>query len=404
MTHRRRMPSASDLLLALGTAVATLAALVGAPELLEPGEVPPRGDGAWWIAGVALALQAALLCVARLAPSAVLVGTAGVAMLLGVLSPTGIASLAGAAVLLAVLRAALLVPTRRLRVLLPLAGALVAIGQAADLHASTGLPVPAAIGSGLLQAVVIVVLPAVGVLAVTARRDARIARTGESAAMAREQDALVQAAIAQERTGMARELHDIAAHHVSSIALMAAAIERQIDADPEGAKRSVRQVRNQSRALLDDLRRLVGLLRDADDADVVETLDTVGALVDGARATGRSVTLHVVAGGGEVGPLGQLVVHRMVQESLANAARHAPGAPCVVELDGSGADRFIATVRNAPSPHASSSTRDGLGLLGMRERAALVGGSVTAGADDDGGWTVRLVVPSERRAPEGDPA
>jgi signal transduction histidine kinase len=195
---------------------------------------------------------------------------------------------------------------------------------------------------------------------------------------------------------VARELHDIAAHHVSSIALMSAAIERQIDTDPALAKRQVRQVREQSRVLLDDLRRLVGLLRrDADAPDAIETLETIPTLVDTARATGRDVDLRVSGGGGDIGPLAQLVAYRMVQEALANAGRHAPDAACTVELDGSASDLFVATVRNAPPASPAAPTREGFGLLGMRERAALVGGTLNAGADPDGGWTVRLTLPSE---------
>lgn len=405
MSPSPRRPSVTDVLVALGTGVATVAAVAAAPELLAPDHLVVVDPVSWWVTGAALVLQAIALCFARPYPRSVLLVTAALALLVGVFAPTGIANITDAAVLVAVVRAALLVPARQLRLLLPIAALCVAVGQGGDIVGSSSVPLPTVIGAAILQAVAIVGLPSVGVLAVTARRDAQRARTGESAAIQRERDALVQAAVAQERTGMARELHDIAAHHVSSIALMSAAIERQIDTDPALAKRQVRQVREQSRVLLDDLRSLVGLLRrDADAPDAIETLETIPALVDTARSTGREVDLRV-SGGGDIGPLAQLVAYRMVQEALVNAARHAPDAACTVELDGSASDLFVATVRNAPPASASAPrptptpTREGFGLLGMRERAALVGGTLDAGTDPDGGWTVRLTLPSEPPEP-----
>lgn len=407
MTSSRRVPSVADIAVALGTGAAVVLALVSAPLLLgsdERVEVTP----AWWASGGILVGQALVLCFARVAPRTVLMLTAAGAALLGVAAPTGLGSLADAAVLIAVLRTTLLVAAPRLRLLLPAAGLLVIVGQAADILATTGISVAAAIGAALLQAIAIVGLPSVGVLAVSARRDARRARRGESEAMRRERAAVVQAAVSRERTAMARELHDIAAHHVSSIALMSAAIERQIAADPDAARASVRQVREQSRVLLDDLRQLVGLLR-RDEALTagVETLETIPELVETARAAGRSVDLDVVSGRSQVGPLGQLVVYRMVQEALANAARHAAGAACRVMLDGSADDVFVATVRNGPGVtdapvSAPEAQREGFGLLGMRERAELVGGTLAAGRDLDGGWTVRLSVPAEQPAGEGE--
>lgn len=402
MSASRRLPSAIDLSVALGCAVVTIGAFVAAPALLAPDHDVVVDAAGSWVTIVVLAAQAMLLAIVRVMPRTALLGVAAAAMLLGLAVPSGVTNLAHAAVTVAVLRTTALQSTRALRVLLPLVGLAVAVGQASDVARSEGVPLASAIAAGALQAVVVVALPAVAVLAVTARRDAQRARSGESAAIEREQDARVEAAVARERTGMARELHDIAAHHVSGIAVMAAAIERQIDADPAAAKQSVRQVRVQSRALLDDLRRLVGLLREADHVDRVETIDAIERLVADARAAGRDVTLHVEGGADGVGPLGQLVAFRMVQESLANAALHAPGASCAVAIDGSTPGRVVVSVRNDVAASADRPTRDGLGLLGMRERAALVGGEVSAGPQGDGTWLVRLELPAE--APSGPAA
>ncbi|WP_114587934.1 sensor histidine kinase [Microbacterium arborescens] len=407
MSRMRRAPSVTDVVVALGTGAVTVLALAAAPELFADHATPSLGSASWWVFAAVLTVQAAALCFARSAPVAVLLGTSAGALLIGITTPTGLGSLADAAVLVAVLRATPVVTVPALRVVLPVAGLLVAGGQAADILGSSAVTVPAAVGAALLQAVAIVALPAAGVLAVTARRDARRAEQGESEAVRRERAAVVDAAVARERTAMARELHDIAAHHVSSIALMSGVIERQIATDPDAARVAVRQVREQSRVLLDDLRQLVGLLRrDGDGRDTVETIETVAALVDAARATGRAVEFSIDRGTAQVGPLGQLVVYRMVQEALANAARHAPGAPCEVRLDGTRPGVFVATVRDAgvspalAAPSASTA-REGFGLLGMRERAGLVGGTLDAGPEAGGGWRVQLTAPAEALGASG---
>ncbi|RYZ31928.1 MAG: hypothetical protein EOP01_02315, partial [Propionibacteriaceae bacterium] len=192
------------------------------------------------------------------------------------------------------------------------------------------------------------------------------------------------------------------AHHLTGIALLAAAIVRQVDEDPAAAKASAGQVREQSRTVLTDLRRLVTLLReDADAPRPVETVAALTALVEDRCATGAAigltVTEPVAQRAVDVGPLGQLVVHRMVQESLSNAAAHAPGAPCTVEVRTSEDQGLVVLVRNAAvaAPRAGSrgEHRSGFGLMGMAERAQLVGGSLTYGPTGAGGWFVRLVVP-----------
>jgi signal transduction histidine kinase len=280
-----------------------------------------------------------------------------------------------------------------------------------------GLGPVEAVLAALVQAASIVGLPLLVGLVVRSRRDARDARRDELTARVGERDALVQAAVARERTAMARELHDIAAHHLSGIALMAAVVDRQIDTAPEEAHRGIRQVRAQSMDVLDDLRRLVGLLREDPDQDAersVETLAAVPELVDRARAAaGGSVELRVHEAPGRplgqgIGPLAQLAVYRTVQESLTNAAAHAPGSACVVEVDDRDAAALVATVINGPGDGAAAaagrslaSAAGGFGLLGMRERAELVGAELAAGSTAEGGWRVRMAVPRERDARAG---
>ncbi|MET0448847.1 MAG: histidine kinase, partial [Aeromicrobium sp.] len=264
------------------------------------------------------------------------------------------------------------------------------------------------LGEATLQGVGTVGLAAVAAVIVTSRRETARARAGRDLARAGEHSALTEAAVARERVAMARELHDIAAHHLSGIAVMTAALDRQIDTDPEGAKTAVRQVRQQSTAMLKDLRSLVALLRDDDPtragAEVEpESLRGILALVETARRAGRDVELSVLGAATDplaslaIGPLAQLAAYRTVQESLSNAARHAPDARCEVVIDARDPAEVVLVVRNdapttAPLP---SGPGTGFGIVGMRERADLTDARLSAGPTADGGWAVRLTIRTE---------
>lgn len=399
-----------DVFVALGTAVVALGLLVGLPPLdgLEPDgaalamRVPAPFTAAWTVLALGLLAQSAALLAARRAPRTVLVAVSVLPVLVAALAPQSLDlfGLTALPVVVAVVLAALRVPLARLWPTLLVAGALVAAGSAV---------LSGALGQGVLQAVGAVGLPLLVTLLVRSRREVRAARTAEASAVFREQDALVDAAVSRERAAMARELHDIAAHHLSGIALMAAVIDRQIDNDPERAHEGARQVREQSTAVLDDLRRLVGLLRE--DVPAERAVETVAGIVDLVeRARFRSdVRLDVlpsdrptddrpVADG--VGPLAQLAAYRTVQEALANAALHAPSAPCTVTVDDRDPTRVVIRVENAPAaaPAAPTSPSGGNGLRGMRERADLVGARLQTGPTATGGWLVELALGREAPA------
>ncbi|MBT1668719.1 hypothetical protein KK092_04945 [Curtobacterium flaccumfaciens pv. flaccumfaciens] len=410
-----------DVFVALGTAVVALGLLLGLPPLdaLEPDgaalalRAPAPFTLAWSILALGLLVQSAALLAARRAPRTVLIVVAALPVVVAALAPESfdVFGLTALPVVVAVVLAALRVPLARLWPTLLVAGALVAAGSAV-LSAvaggafrgdfSTGLA--GSLGQGVLQAIGAVGLPLLVTLLVQSRREVRVARTAEASAVNREQDALVDAAVSRERAAMARELHDIAAHHLSGIALMAAVIDRQIDADPERAHEGARQVREQSTAVLEDLRRLVGLLRD--DAPAERAVETVAGIVDLAeRARFRSdVRLDVLPGdrplADGVGPLAQLAAYRTVQEALANAALHAPSAPCTVTIDDRDATRVVIRVENAPAtvPAAGTSPSGGNGLRGMRERADLVGARLQTGPTASGGWLVELALGREAPA------
>ncbi len=419
----------TDVLVAVATAVVSLGLFLGLPylEALDPDgfgvpiTTPAVGDPAWVVMASGFLVQSAALLAARRAPRAVLPVVAAVPVLVVVITSGG--DLFGVSVLpvvVAVVLAGLRVPLARLWPAVVGAGALVAASTAGNWIEQNGAlsghsladAVVGALPQGVTQAVGAVGIPLVVTLFVRSRREVRAARdaelearTAEASAVVREQDARVDAAVSRERAAMARELHDIAAHHLSGIALMSAVIDRQIDTDPVAAHEGVRQVREQSTAVLEDLRRLVGLLRD--DAPAERAVETVAGIVDLVeRARYRSdVRLEVLPGehplADGVGPLAQLAAYRTAQEALANAALHAPGTVVTVMIDDRAPDHLELHVENTATRDLSeqagagdavpgSPAAGGNGLRGMRERAELVGARLQTGPTADGGWSVAL--------------
>ena len=377
---------------------------------VAPGEIPDADElgpltGA--IGLVAATLQAVVLLRSQRAETALVAVSAvvPVAAAAGLGAATGVTSVA---VLIAAYAAVVDLPWPRPAWALTVAALLVGLGDLlrtirAD-DWSVGDGVVADVGAALLQGAGTVGLAAVVGAVVASRRETARARVGRDVAVAGQQVALTQAAVARERVAMARELHDIAAHHLSGIAVMTAALDRQIDTDPAGAKIAVRQVRQQSTAMPKDLRSLVTLLRDDDPARAgleiaPETLRGVPVLVETARRAGRDVELSVLGTTPEqlpslhIGPLAQLAAYRTVQESLANAARHAPGAPCRVVVDVRDPGQVVIEVRNdAPSTPAPAVAGGGFGIVGMQERADLTDARLSAGPTPEGGWIVRLAI------------
>ncbi|GLY40454.1 hypothetical protein Amsp01_064770 [Amycolatopsis sp. NBRC 101858] len=380
---------ALGLLLAATFSVSADPAVTGLPHL---------GDGAWWLTAAVLGLQAACLVPVDRLPALWLTILATAPLVLALVVPNGAVSLTTLAVVVGGYLAISGKLFRPVWLALPIAGLPVIATQFANEVSLGPLAAPAAFGGAVLQGLVVVGLGLLPGMAVVAQRDLREARHRETLAQHREQEALLKAAVEHQRAAMSRELHDIAAHHMSGIALVAGTIGRQIDTDPAAAKELARHVREQSSGVLDDLRRLVGLLReDTGEAPAIESLDAVPGLVAARRAAGMDIDLVVPGGpedvGAGVGPLAQVVGYRMVQESLANAAVHAPGAPCVVEFGRRSGHGLTVVVRNAAGREPDPGPGGGFGLVGMTERAQLVGGGIQYGAIPGGGWEVRLTLP-----------
>ena len=202
-------------------------------------------------------------------------------------------------------------------------------------------------------------------------------------------------AVTAERARMARELHDLVANHLSAIAIHSTAA---LSLDSPGTSReALTVIRENSVQGLSEMRRLIGILRDGDEdrePAATPTLDSLGTLVDGARANGLDVTLDAEYDAVPA-PVG-LAAYRMVQESLTNALKHgAPGRVTVrLRRTGDALDlRVTSPYGDRDAPRAPGS---GAGLAGMRERAALLDGTFEAGPE--GGpqgklWVVRATLP-----------
>ncbi|MGX1367387.1 signal transduction histidine kinase [Streptomyces canus] len=227
----------------------------------------------------------------------------------------------------------------------------------------------------------------------------------EAARLRAEQTALLAEmdraqAVTAERARMARELHDMVANHLSAIAIHSTAA-LSID-DPATSREALSVIRENSVDGLAEMRRLIGILRDGDaEPAAVPTLDGLTALVDAARANGLDVALDARPVGTVPAPV-ELAAYRIVQESLTNALKHAcPGRVTVslAERDGALTVEVSSPYGDRDGPRAPGS---GAGLVGMRERAALLGGTFVAGPDGPGGarWTVRATLPLREGVPE----
>ncbi len=200
-------------------------------------------------------------------------------------------------------------------------------------------------------------------------------------------------ALVEERLTIARELHDVLAHSLAVIALQSGVGRHVIDDHPDQAREALAAVESTSRGALDELRRVLGALRadeeDRGPAPGLGDLDALAARVEGA---GTPVTLELEGDGTTLAPGLQLSLYRIVQEALTNVVRHAPGARATVRLR-VGPEVVDLEVLNTPSARTRPPGPVGHGLIGMRERASLYGGTLRAGPRTTGGFSVRAVLP-----------
>lgn len=204
-----------------------------------------------------------------------------------------------------------------------------------------------------------------------------------------------RAAVAEERSRIARELHDVIGHDVTVIALQADAAAAALAKAPERAAAPVAAIRRQASETLDEMRRVLGTLRTDPGRDgelrPQPGLSDLPALVDRSRSAGTTVDLDLTLPARAAPASVALAVYRVVQEGLTNARRHAPGASVRIRVHGDD-DAIVVQVHDtggAPGPACDA----GLGLVGMRERVRVLGGELQAGPAPAGGFAVTARLP-----------
>jgi signal transduction histidine kinase len=253
-----------------------------------------------------------------------------------------------------------------------------------------------------------VLLAALGPAAAWAGAAARARAEAEEHSAARQVIAgsLVEHTVRGERVRVSRELHDVVAHHISMIAVQAETARLTTPGMPATGAQRLSAIGDTARAALTEMRRLLGVLREDTGTAVAERQPVPGLLqlnelLDEAReASGSGIRLIVSGPMTTLDPGVELAAYRIVQEALTNARRHARGAAVDVELYYAPGALWLRIRDNGPGPPpacASPSTATqpgGHGLLGMRERAAAVGGELSTGAGNGGGFVVEAVLPA----------
>jgi signal transduction histidine kinase len=356
------------------------AVLVVVGAVITVGGVLHGGDGAspW---AIALGLGAAAsLAGRRRVPGWTLAVSGAVALAL-----LNIDASAGAAAVLAPAVALYSLALRRGRAaqMLAAVAAVAAVVLADTLHA--GSPT-------LLQTLGHVLLIAIPLLAADAHRTrhayvALLRERLELAERAREQEGERRAE--QERMRIARDLHDVVAHTLTTINVQAATAAHLLDRNPEHAQAALETIEDASREAIGELRAILGVLRDGADRDAPLTpapgLDAVADLVRRTREEG--VDVHIDVAGerpAHVPDAVSLAAFRIVQESLTNARRHAAGAPVRVSLAYEPSGLTLAVENDAGRPTNGNGVTAGVGIMGMTERASALGGTLRARRQPDG--------------------
>jgi signal transduction histidine kinase len=248
-------------------------------------------------------------------------------------------------------------------------------------------------------------LPFFAGLAVREREEQIRRLAEESTALRYEQAEQQRRAVAEERSRIARELHDIASHSISVVTIQAQAVRRRLGPEHQREVEQLRAIESTARQALAEMRRLLGVLRaEGEQVELAPQpgLEQLPRLLDEVRAAGLAVDFASEGAPRPLAPGIDLTAYRIVQEGLTNVRKHAGGAPAAVSISYL-PDRLEVRVRDtgigpAPRPNGHAS---GHGLVGMRERVALYGGRLSAGPCADGGYEVFASLPTaeERIAP-----
>ncbi|MFC9278055.1 sensor histidine kinase [Streptomyces collinus] len=251
------------------------------------------------------------------------------------------------------------------------------------------------------------ILSALILLAVTVRHIRREAQQEVTAQQTVTEAERSRRTLLEERTTIARELHDVVAHHMSVVAIQAEAAPYRVENPPPELEKAFATIRENAVAALTELRRVLGVVR-AEDYEAPDapqpTLADLDALLANVREAGLEVTKTVTGAVRELPQGVELSAYRIVQEALSNTLRHAPGADARVEIGYVLGGLGLRIVNGPPpAPHlVKPSPGAGHGVTGMRERVSMLGGEMTAGPAADGGHevTVFLPVPAGETASE----
>ncbi|MET9900410.1 sensor histidine kinase [Streptomyces sp. NPDC006446] len=277
-------------------------------------------------------------------------------------------------------------------------------------HGPTGMPDgPAYRSTGMLAVVVFATVVLLG----TALRGRREARTQlvEQASLTEEERA--RRTLLEERSRIARELHDVVAHHMSVISIQAQVAPHLVENPTRELKENLEGIRQNALEALTELRRVLGVLRSENPEDPYglgagagvapdapqPTLDRLEALVENTRAAGLDVTTEITGEQLPLAPGVELSAYRIIQEALSNALRHAPGSAVKVELWHFPRGLQVRVVNSRPERPAPPSPGAGHGLLGMRERVAMLGGTLVTSETSCGGFAVAAFLPRNGIAP-----
>jgi len=211
----------------------------------------------------------------------------------------------------------------------------------------------------------------------------------------REREVAAREAVVDERARIARELHDVIAHHVSTMVVQAGAERRTLPSDQQETREVLASIEQVGRGALTEMRRMVSMLRQDHTQDLAPQprLADVPELVHQMQAAGLTVGLTVRGEPRELSDGLELSAYRIVQEALTNVLKHAGSTDTRVEV-AYGADSLELIVRDAgPQAPLIATSSGGHGLAGMRERVSLYGGTLEAGGDASGGFRVRVLLP-----------
>ncbi len=210
----------------------------------------------------------------------------------------------------------------------------------------------------------------------------------------RERDVAAREAVLEERSRIARELHDVIAHNVSMMVIQAGAERRDLEGSGSVTRDVLEAIERTGRGALTEMRRLVGMLRSDGGEPLAPQpkLSDLGALATQVRAAGLPVDVDIEGEQREL-PAGiELAAYRIIQEALTNAIKHADGATATVRVCYR-ADRLELEITDTGTDTATSASGGGHGLVGMRERVALYGGRFDATRPPGGGFAIRVLLP-----------